>query len=600
MGFEKADLADLHKLGVSSLLDLALILPKYEDYSASKEPTLNADASVQVDIISQQRSPNTLQINAHCPSWEQNVRIAIFNARPWHYGAFKRGKSLYIHGRVSEYGGMICFNNPKIIKELGQIKANFKLSVSDERISELISKYITKQNLSEIKLKDDEINALLALHKGDKNSVILMQSLSENEKLVNILKFLEIYNYTRKLSGKKRYFDAKAINPSNISQWLAKLPFSPTDDQLKAIEDIKNDLKSTIAKKRVIMGDVGSGKTLVMLSSALMCAPTKSLIMAPTSILAQQIYDEAKRLLPSDFKVLLVKSGDKKVNLDEATLIIGTHVLLYKDLPSVGLIMIDEQHRFGSAQRAQIERLSSGEDGTRAHFLQFSATPIPRTLALINSNYVSYSFLKQMPFSKQISTQIITDAHFSSLLAHIRSQIEQGKQIIIVYPRVEEKSEFLYASLESSKQFWRTRFKNVYITHGKDKQKEDIIEAFRNDGDILLATTIIEVGISLPRLSTVVIVGAERLGLATLHQLRGRVGRRGGQGWCYLYTKLKTPPPRLKGFCATLDGFEIAELDLQNRQAGDILDGHIQHGSIFNFYNMEESITRAANERANS
>ena len=599
MSFEQGDLADLHKLGVSSLLDLALILPKYEDYSATNEPVLNTNASVQVEIISQRNSARTLQIEAFCQSWQQNIGISIFNARPWHYGAFKRGKILFIHGRISEYGGLIRFNNPKILKELGGIKAVFKQNVDDGRVKELITKYINKENLSNIKLNDDEINALLSIHKGDKNSANLMQNLQDNEKVLKILKFLEIYNYTRKLSTKKRYFQANEISLYDISKWLKSLPFTPTNDQIKAIDDIKSDLASKIAKKRVIMGDVGSGKTLVMLSAALMAKSTKSLIMAPTSILAEQLYNEAKRLLPSDFKVLLVKSGDKNPPLNDANLIIGTHVLLYKDLPSAGLIMIDEQHRFGSAQRAQIERMCSDENGAHAHFLQFSATPIPRTLALINSHFVSYSFLKQMPFSKQIHTKIITDSDFSALLEHIKAQIKQNKQIIIVYPRVEEKNNFLYASLDSAKQFWQKRFERVYITHGKDKDKEDVIALFRDNGDILLSTTIIEVGISLPRLSTIVIVGAERFGMATLHQLRGRVGRQGGQGWCYLYTKLKSPNERLNGFCATLDGFEIAELDLQNRQGGDILDGHIQHGNVFNFYEFEEDLAKLASQRLN-
>lgn len=597
MSFEKADLIDLRKLGVSSLLDLALILPKYEDYGVTPEPVLNTNASVQVEIISQKTTTRILQIEAFCNEWSQNIAISIFNARPWHYSVFKRGKILYIHGRISEYGGLIRFNNPKVLKELGGIKAIFKLAVNDERIKELITKYINKENLKQIHLNNDEIGALLSIHKGDKNSANLIQNLQNNEKLIQILKFLEIYNYTRKLSTKKRYFQANAIRAYDISKWLENLPFSPTNDQLKAMEDIKGDLASQVAKKRVIMGDVGSGKTLVMLMAALMAKDNKSLIMAPTSILAEQIYNEAKRLLPADFKVLLVKSGDKNPPLNEATLIIGTHVLLYKDLPSAGLIMIDEQHRFGSAQRAQIERMCSDENGAHAHFLQFSATPIPRTLALINSNFVSYSFLKQMPFKKQIHTQIITDSAFSALLEHIQTQISQNKQVIIVYPRVEEKNNFLYASLDKAKDFWQKRFRRVFITHGKDKDKEEIIARFRDDGDILLSTTIIEVGISLPRLSTIVIVGAERFGLATLHQLRGRVGRQGGQGWCYLYTKLKSQNERLNGFCATLDGFEIAELDLQNRQGGDILDGHIQHGSVFNFYEFEEDLAKLASKR---
>ena len=411
----------------------------------------------------------------------------------------------------------------------------------------------------------------------------------------------------------------------------------PTGDQLKAIDDIKNDLKSDQAKRRVIMGDVGSGKSLVMFATALLAAPKKSIIMAPTSILAQQLYTEAKRLLPSDFSILLVQSGDKKVDFSNATLIIGTHVLLYQKLPKCAVIMIDEQHRFGSAQRHKIELLSSqGEDekeslarnsripkqndehndeqegeqegeqilsqnhsaNARAHFLQFSATPIPRTLALINSRFVSYSFLKQMPFEKQILTKIIKNADFNALLEHIRTQIEQGKQTIIVYPLVASNERSNYTSLEEAKSFWFSRFKGVYATHGKDKEKENIVESFAQNGNILLSTTIIEVGISLPRLSTIVVVGAERLGLASLHQLRGRVGRHGGQGWCFLFTKMSTPPQRLIDFCATLDGFEVANIDYKNRQGGDILDGSIQHGATFRFYELEEDITTAAQARA--
>ena len=186
MSFEKADLIDLRKLGVSSLLDLALILPKYEDYGVTPEPVLNINASVQVKIISQKTTARILQIEAFCNEWSQNIAISIFNARPWHYSVFKRGKILYIHGRISEYGGLIRFNNPKVLKELGGIKAIFKLAVNDERIKELITKYINKENLKQIHLNDDEIDALLSIHKGDKNSANLIQNLQNNEKLIQI------------------------------------------------------------------------------------------------------------------------------------------------------------------------------------------------------------------------------------------------------------------------------------------------------------------------------------------------------------------------------------------------------------------------------
>ena len=628
--FEAADSSDLRLVGVSSLLDLALLLPVgFEDFSCTDEPRVGQMCNVAVNIQSQHTAARTLQITAFAPLWNAYIKIAIFNASRWHYAAFKSGKELILHGKLGEYGGFLSLQNPKILKELSGIKAYFKLGLKDERILELKAKYLNAKNLALCGLNDNEINTLLALNANDKNAKELLDNLPNNKEVLNILKFTEIYNHIRKLSSKKTIFSAQKISPNDISQWLKSLPFVPTGDQLKAIDDIKNDLKSDQAKRRVIMGDVGSGKSLVMFATALLAAPKKSIIMAPTSILARQLYTEAKRLLPSDFSILLVQSGDKKVDFSNATLIIGTHVLLYQKLPKCAVIMIDEQHRFGSAQRHKIELLSSqGEDekeslarnsripkqkgeqegeqilsqnhsaNARAHFLQFSATPIPRTLALINSRFVSYSFLKQMPFEKQILTKIIKNADFNALLEHIRTQIEQGKQTIIVYPLVASNERSNYTSLEEAKNFWLSRFKGVYATHGKDKEKENIVANFAQNGNILLSTTIIEVGISLPRLSTIVVVGAERLGLASLHQLRGRVGRHGGQGWCFLFTKMSTPPQRLINFCATLDGFEVANIDYKNRQGGDILDGSIQHGATFRFYELEEDITTAAQARA--
>ena len=344
------------------------------------------------------------------------------------------------------------------------------------------------------------------------------------------------------------------------------------------------------------MGDVGSGKTLVILAAALMNFPQISYLMAPTTILCEQIYAEALRLLPKGMRVLLVKSGDKKINFDEYDFVIGTHALLFQDLKPSNLIMVDEQHRFGSNQREKINRLTS--DGEfKAHFLQFSATPIPRTLSMIQSELVKFSFLKQMPFKKEIHTQILQNSGFADFMSHLKNEISKGNQAIIVYPLVEESEKLVYQSLEEAEPFWKERFERVFVTHGKDKEKEEVLRQFRDNGELLLTTTVVEVGISLPRLSTILIVGAERLGLASLHQLRGRVGRNGGTGFCYLYTKLKNPPERLFKFAGTLDGFKVAEIDLKNRQGGDLLEGSIQHGASFVWYNYEEDITQIAKDR---
>jgi len=196
-----------------------------------------------------------------------------------------------------------------------------------------------------------------------------------------------------------------------------------------------------------------------------------------------------------------------------------------------------------------------------------------------------------------VLTQTISKPDFSDLLAHIKEEIAQKHQVLIIYPLVEESTEVPYQSLDESRGFWEEKFENVYVTHGKDKQKEDVLLAFREKGDILLATTVVEVGISLPRLTLIVIVGAERLGLATLHQLRGRVGRNGLKSWCYLYSNFKANE-RLTQFCHTTNGFDIAKLDLKFRDSGDILDGTIQSGQRFKWLDMaedEEIVARAKN-----
>lgn len=583
-------------MGVSSLLDLALILPKsFDDLSVKIEPN-EGDNTVEIETKTLQSRNFILNIIAFCYTWNCDIKITIFNARAWHFGAFKKGKKFFIHGKSNFNFGFWQFINPKIVTKIGEISPHYKLDLKDASVQEILKKYINYDALIQEGLNEVEANFIIQIHKNSQNSVKIIKNLDLNEKDRKILSFIEIFSYLKKLRAKKLDFPCKNFALTDISAWISKLPFKPTNDQQKAIDDIKNDLSSPIASKRVIMGDVGSGKTLVILAAALMNYPQISYLMAPTSILAEQIFNEAKRLLPDFMNTILVKSGEKTLNLNGANLVIGTHALLYHNLAKSNLVMVDEQHRFGSNQRDKIAELT--KDGKyRANFLQFSATPIPRTLSMIQSEYVSFSFLKQMPFKKDIRTTIIQNNGFSELLRHIKSEISNGRQVIIVYPLVEESQTSIYQSLDEGASFWQKRFENVMITHGKDKDKDKKLEIFRDSGSLLLTTTVVEVGISLPRLSIIVIVGAEKMGLASLHQLRGRVGRNGGIGYCYLYTKLESIPERLKEFAATLDGFKVAEIDLKNRQAGDLLDGTIQHGETFNYFDYDEDIALKAKER---
>jgi ATP-dependent DNA helicase RecG len=217
---------------------------------------------------------------------------------------------------------------------------------------------------------------------------------------------------------------------------------------------------------------------------------------------------------------------------------------------------------------------------------------------MMESELLDVSLITRTPFEKRITTWVIGRSDFGDLLVDVRATITRGEQVLIVYPLVEESTEVPYQSLDEARGYWESHFERVYVTHGKDKDKEEVLLAFREEGDILLATTVVEVGISLPRLTMIVIVGAERLGLATLHQLRGRVGRHGQESLCYLFSNDPTNK-RLERFAGTTNGFEIARLDLQYRDSGDILDGTIQSGQKFRWLDMaeDEEIIARAKER---
>ncbi|BCX79647.1 ATP-dependent DNA helicase RecG [Campylobacter sp. 19-13652] len=618
--FSKQDAAKLAKIGVFSLLDLALYLPSSVDDTTLTQSPKEGAVCVSVKMKHSRRASGGMMIAlAWCEQWECEIKVVIFHAKPWHFGAFGANKELVLSGKCHFVYGSYQLTNPRIITNINSIILRYKSELKSDELAALVARYVSRDALLKEGLNADEAEALLSFHSASERGVWAIAMLeSEDSELIKRLKFIEIFNYIKKLSAKKTTVPASPVALFDIKGWLGNLPFTPTADQLAAISDVRNDLVKPEAARRVVMGDVGSGKTLVILASALSVYPDTAVLMAPTSILAEQLYDEAKRLLPEFMSIRLVLGGGrvrddgfgddidetdeiqtKKPLAPNANLIIGTHALLYMKLPEARLVMVDEQHRFGSAQRQLVSNLASSREFS-PHFVQFSATPIPRTLSLIQSFMVKFSFLKQIPFKKHIITEILQPSGFSSLITHIKSQISQGKQTIIVYPLVNTSEASKYQSLDEASAFWLANFKNVFITHGKDREKERILREFRQSGDILLSTTVVEVGISLPRLSTIVIVGAERLGLATLHQLRGRVGRNGGVGWCFLFTKLKTPPARLVEFCTTLDGFKVAAMDLKNRQSGDILSGFSQHGATFKFYDYEEEITQAARDRLTS
>lgn len=587
MKVKSTDFEFFKKLRVKSVIDLALILPKKIE-NLNFTPTLNTGeiCTARVKIKSVSFKSNQLFGLCECKMWDRELSFAFFNANDWHKSVCRVGAELIFRAKLSFFNGLWQFNNPKILNQAGGFIPKYQIQgVRDDTIERLIRSYVSFENLKESKIDERYIHLLLNLHAYDEKSFAMFEKL---ENFSEDLKYIEMYNFLRRLRAKKIRRESFKLEIFNIETWLKTLPFELTRDQLSAIRDIREDLGSKEAKRRVIVGDVGCGKTLVLLAAALMVYPRQAILMAPTSILAAQLFDEAKRFLPEFVNIVFIKGGKKNKSLEEqiqkAHLVIGTHTLIHQQGFQAVLVMIDEQHRFGSAQRQKIHSLSS--EKLSPHFIQFSATPIPRTLSMIQSELLNFSFIKQMPFKKEIETSCIKNEDFPRLIRKIKEEIDQNHQVVIIYPLVSQNDKIPYLSLEQARIYWESHFDKVFITHGKDRQKDEILQKFKEEGNILLSTTVVEVGISLPRLSVIVIVGAERLGLATLHQLRGRVGRIGLKSTCYLYTKLKDIPPRLKEFASTMDGFKIAELDLKNRLSGDLIDGFMQHGSEFKFFDF--------------
>ena len=403
----------------------------------------------------------------------------------------------------------------------------------------------------------------------------------------------------RRSAGEGRRMD------SAPEEFSALLPFAPTNAQRRAMEDIAADLKSGRAMNRLVQGDVGSGKTAVAAFGAWAAAKNgcQCALMAPTELLAEQHARTLSALLsPAGVRVALltgsVKGKEKKALLaalaaGEIDLIVGTHALFsqgveYHDL---GLVIADEQHRFGVAQRGA---LAEKGGAVPPHVLVMSATPIPRTLALIIYGDLDVSMMDELPPGRTpVDTFLVGEDKRQRMYGFVRKQVGEGRQVYIVCPAVEEnggaagedgpgmdlKAVTAYARELRERVFPDLR---VGFVHGKLKsgEKESVMAAFSaGELDVLVSTTVIEVGVDVPNASLMVIENAERFGLSQLHQLRGRVGRGKHQSFCVLVTASRsdTARERLRALCATNDGFQIAEEDLRLRGPGDFF-GKRQHG----------------------
>lgn len=588
---------------MKSLLEaLISYTPKgYKDLSLLERFETGLSGVLEVHVLDKKNYAKVLKIFAYSKRFCKNLELVFFNYSAFHYNQFKIGESLFIYGKLeqSSFNQAYIINTPKILKEFGGISLLFKKVKNHKKIQENLQSLLSLENLKKEGIKESIAHLLLEIFFPTPH---FLKDFETNKTFpsqhLNALKYIEMLFYMKNLERKKLQFNAKIVCPNNserLKAFIASLPFQLTNDQQNAIKEIQNDLTSPIACKRLIVGDVGCGKTMVILASMVLTYPNKTLLMAPTSILAKQLYNEALKFLPPYFEVELLLGGNHKKNhlFEKIThVVIGTQALLFdkRDLDEFALVITDEQHRFGTKQRYQLEKMASSK-GNKPHSLQFSATPIPRTLALAKSGFVKTTMIREIPYPKEIETLVLHKRDFKIVMEKISEEIAKNHQVIVVYPLVNESEKIPYLSLSEGASFWQKRFKKVYTTSGQDKNKEEVIEEFRECGSILLATTLIEVGISLPRLSVMVILAPERLGLATLHQLRGRVSRNGLKGYCFLCT-IQEENERLEKFADELDGFKIAELDLEYRKSGDLLQGGEQSGNSFEYIDLakDESI----------
>lgn len=403
---------------------------------------------------------------------------------------------------------------------------------------------------------------------------------------------------------------ANTVNPrtkyvakrdSLYKQVITSLPYQLTEDQEKTIDEIKSSMQKGHTVHAMVQGDVGCGKSIVAFLSAILMAENgyQVAIIVPTSVLAQQHFNDLEKLLMgTDIQAELIPSLTtlkkkeqetmlKRIKDGESKILVGTHALLSDKINfhSLALVVTDEEHKFGVAQR---EKLISADKG-EIHYISMSATPIPRSLAtVLYGDYTQMHLIQSMPSGrKPVNTAI--SRSLKGCFKFIQQQINNNRQIYVVCPQIEtsDSTEGIASVTDLQKKYSEAFGEDkVLALTGKNTKKEldEILEKFTNNqASILIATTVIEVGVNVPNANTIIIHNAERFGLASLHQLRGRVGRGGGDAYCVLFSN-DTENERLKAMCSTTNGFEIAEIDMQQRGAGDLFG--LEQSGINKYINL--------------
>ncbi|MDV3425667.1 MAG: ATP-dependent DNA helicase RecG [Bacillota bacterium] len=590
----------LNNLGIVSLLDLLLFFPRdYETIiktDSLKELNSGDTASISGEVTSVSkpiRINGKAIININLKNSNGSFNVKYFNM-PYIVNSYKIGEVCCLTGKVASFkGNNILINPSRKCSEDNNIKPIYSLTkgISNDLIinllKQLLSKIIIKDNLPEYLISK---NSLLALDNAIKK-IHAPGSLDELETARKRLKYQELLTYSLKILISRKYIkenrEGMAFNPSKELNLLKNsLPYKLTNAQSRVMREILIDEKSSSPMNRLIQGDVGSGKTVVALIALFNVIKNgyQGALMAPTEILANQHYNEAQKLL-SPFKIriqlltgstthknkILIK---EKLKNGEIDLIIGTHALFTEDVlfENLGLVITDEQHRFGVKERNKFIN-----KGKNIDVLVMTATPIPRTMSLYMFGDLDISVIDEMPPNRiKIDTYYVDSKERDRVYSFAKKEIAKGRQVYAVCPLVEE-NENGSMSVEELYKIIKTKYsiKNIQMLYGgmNPKEKDEVMKRF-NDGeiDLLVSTTVIEVGINVKNAALMIVEGAERFGLSQLHQLRGRVGRGSEKSFCILIADIKNDKikERLEILKNYSDGFKIAEEDLRIRGTGEI------------------------------
>ncbi|OGK52600.1 hypothetical protein A2970_00295 [Candidatus Roizmanbacteria bacterium RIFCSPLOWO2_01_FULL_44_13] len=611
----------LKSIGIKNYFDLLNYFPsRYENYSlVSKIKNLQMGETVTITgkVVEGkfQITRRGLRLQVFKIEDETGtIKVTFFN-QPYLLRLIKPGLKISIAGRVAEFGRQITVE-PKEYeilydgsKHTGRIIPIYPLPrglssrIFREKISYVLANLDQKTDMEFLPdplIKKNQLpGEKIAITQVHFPASIDAASNARRRLAFDELFTIQLSSLLVKQEWKKEIVASEFVLNSDMEKkvqaFIKNLPFTLTGGQKNVWQEIKNDLSKKQPMNRFLQGEVGSGKTVVAALAAYLAYLNgyQTMLMAPTEILAQQHYKTISKLFStgSNDKVpkIALLTGSQKIKRENYDIIIGTHALISKknQFDRVGLVVVDEQHRFGVAQRQALK-----EKGLNPHLLTMTATPIPRTVALTLYNELDLSYLNEQPVDRlPVKTFYVPKIKRASCYEWIKKQIDMhSSQVFIVCPLIEDSSNETMKSLKAAKSEFEYLKTEVFYRYGlgllhgklKSKEKEKIMTDFKNKVyDILVTTPVVEVGIDIPNATIILIEAAERFGLASLHQMRGRVGRGKKQSYCFVFSEVETPQvvSRLKFFAKTPEGNILAEKDLENRGAGNIY-GLEQHGIV--------------------